>query len=90
MGLDREWAMTRHEANRQKHMELAERLREIRQDMYGEHGAQFLADALKIPLRTWVNYESGVTMPAQAVLQLIELTRINPHWLLTGQGQKYL
>jgi len=82
--------MTRHESNRQKHMEFAERLRETRQDMYGEHGAQFLADALEIPLGTWVNYESGVMMPAQAVLQLIELTRINPHWLLTGQGQKYV
>jgi hypothetical protein len=53
--------------------------------MYGEY-AQFLADALEIRVETWLNYESGVTMPAQVVLKLIDVARVNPHWLLTGQG----
>jgi hypothetical protein len=47
---------------------LAGRLREIREDMYAEHGGQFLADALQIPLLTWLNYESGVVAPAYVVL----------------------
>jgi transcriptional regulator with XRE-family HTH domain len=68
---------------------LAERLRAIREDLYGEQGGQFLADDLGIPLRTWLNYECGVAMPAHDVLQLIVLVGINPNWLLTGQGEKY-
>jgi hypothetical protein len=69
--------------------ELSERLREIRTDLYGEYGSQFLADALEIPLETWLNYESGVVMPAEIVLQLIAIASVNPYWLLTGQGEMY-
>jgi hypothetical protein len=81
--------MTRYDPNRQKQRELAERLREIREDLCGEHGAQFLADALKVRVETWLNYESGVTVPAQVVLKLIDIARVNPHWLLTGQGDPH-
>jgi hypothetical protein len=68
---------------------LAERVREIREELYGEHGGQSLADSLEVPLRTWLNYESGVTMPAYVVLQLIVVVGVNPCWLLTGQGEMY-
>ncbi len=70
--------------------DLAGRLREVREDLYGEHGAQFLADDLGLPLRTWANYERGAAVPGVVVLKLIELTGVNPHWLLTGRGRKYL
>jgi hypothetical protein len=73
--------------NRWDQLGLAERVREIREELYGEHGGQFLADSLKVPLRTWLNYESGVTMPA--VLQLIVVVGVNPHWLLIAQGERY-
>jgi hypothetical protein len=78
--------MSRYDSNGQKPPELAERLREIREDLCGEHGAQFLADALRVRVETWLKYESGVTAPAQVVLKLIDIARVNPHWLLTGQG----
>jgi hypothetical protein len=81
--------MMRYDPNRRKQPELALRLREIREDIYGEYGAQFLADALEIPVETWLNYESGVTMPAHVVLKLIDIARVNPHWLLTGQGDPH-
>jgi hypothetical protein len=68
---------------------LAAKVREIRDDMYREHGAQFMADALGIALRTWMNYESGVVMPAKIVLKLIVAANVNPGWLLSGRGQKY-
>ena len=68
---------------------LAERVREIREELYGVRGGQFLADSLQVPLRTWLNYESGVTMPADVVLQLIVVAGVNPHWLLTGQGERF-
>jgi predicted transcriptional regulator len=69
--------------------DLAARLREVREDMYGEHGAQFMADALGISLRTWTNYEAGVVMPAKVILQLIDTMNVNPRWLLSGSGEKY-
>ena len=81
--------MAMYDSNRQKQPELAGRLREIREDLCGEHGAQFLADALKVRVETWLNYESGVTAPAHVVLKLIDIARVNPHWLLTGQGDPH-
>jgi hypothetical protein len=81
--------MIRDDAKRQKRPELASRLRDVRKDMYGENGAQILADALDVRVETWLNYESGVTMPAHVVLKLIDIARVNPHWLLTGQGEPH-
>jgi hypothetical protein len=42
---------------------LARRLRKIRLQLFGDHGAPLLAEALKIPVRTWLNYEWGITIP---------------------------
>ncbi len=81
--------MSRNKVNHRNHVDLAERLREIREDFYGENGAQFLADALEIPLQTLLNYESGIVLPGHVVLKLIALTGVKPRWLLTGQGEKY-
>jgi hypothetical protein len=69
---------------------LAERVREVRQDLYGDHGGPLLAEALHLPFRTWMNYEAGVTIPAQVILRFIEVTRAHHHWLLTGTGPRYL
>jgi hypothetical protein len=69
--------------------EIAVRLREIRVALYGEHGGPLLAEALGIPCRTLHNYESGCTIPAHAILRFIELTRVHPHWLLTGTGSRF-
>ncbi len=80
----------RHDDYRHMRPELARRFREIRKNFYGEYGAQFLADALDVRLETWLNYESGVTMPAHVVLKLIEIARVNPHWLLTGHGSPHV
>ena len=68
---------------------LAQRVREIREDLYGEHGGPILAGALRIPFRTWHSYESGGMIPAQTILRFIEVTDVNPHWLLTGLGDKF-
>ena len=32
--------------------------------------------------------ENGVTMPAWIILQFIEITGAEPHWLLTGEGER--
>jgi len=70
--------------------DLARQIREVREELYGAHGGPLLAEALQIPFRTWLNYENGCTIPAPSMLRFIELTKANPHWLLTGRGDKYL
>ena len=69
---------------------LALRIREVREDLYGEHGGPMLAEALEVPFRTWHNYETGCTIPAQTILRFIEVTEANPQWLLNGEGDKFL
>ena len=70
--------------------ELADRLREVRLEMYGVHGGPLLAEILEIPARTWAHYESGVAIPGLVLLRFIEATRVAPHWLLTGEGERDL
>jgi hypothetical protein len=67
---------------------LANRIREIRHQRYGEHGLPALAKALNVPTRTWLNYEQGVTMPADVLLRFLEVSGTDPHWLLTGEGHR--
>ena len=68
---------------------LAERVREIRVERFGEGGGPLLAETLGLPERTWQNYESGVTIPALVILRFVELTGVSPRWLRTGKGDKY-
>src|SRR5690349_7520745 len=68
---------------------LSRRLREVRQELFGEHGGPELARRLNLPARTWYNYETGVTVPAEVLLAFIDQTGANPVWLLTGEGSKY-
>jgi hypothetical protein len=68
---------------------LAGRLKEIRVEMFGEHGGPEIARRLKIPGRTWYNYEMGVTVPAEVILRFIDVTSADPRWLLFGLGDKY-
>jgi hypothetical protein len=68
---------------------LSRRLREIRQEIFGEHGGPELARRLNLPARTWYNYETGVTVPAEVLLGFIEQTGVNPTWLLNGEGPRY-
>jgi hypothetical protein len=68
---------------------LSRRVVEIRLERFGEHGAPLLARALGLPTRSWLNFEAGVTIPARVILKFIEVTGASPHWLLTGEGDKY-
>jgi hypothetical protein len=68
---------------------LASRLREVRIEMYGEHGAPLLAKALRIPTRTWVNYESGDRISGPILLRFFAVTGVGASWLLSGEGRKY-
>ena len=74
---------------RQATLILAQRVYEVRLERYGEHGGPTLAHALDLPLRTWMNYETGVTIPALVILRFIQITGASPEWLLSGQCGKY-
>ena len=69
--------------------ELASRLKEIRTERFGERGGPELARRLGLPIRTWYNYETGVTVPSEVLLRFIELTEVEPRWLLHGDGPRY-
>ena len=68
---------------------LSRRLRDIRQELFGEHGGPELARRLNLPARTWYNYETGVTVPAEVLLGFIDQTGASPLWLLSGEGPRY-
>lgn len=68
---------------------LSRRLREIRQELFGDHGGPELARRLSLPARTWYNYETGVTVPAEILLSFIEQTGANPMYLISGEGPKF-
>lgn len=69
--------------------DLASRIREIRESLFGVHGGPLLASKLRIPFRTLHSYETGSTIPAHAILNFIEVTEVNPYWLLTGDGERF-
>ena len=68
---------------------MGHRLSEVRQEKYGPTGAPLLAMTLGVPLRTWLNYEAGVTIPGEVLLRFVLTARVDAHWLLTGEGPKY-
>ncbi|WP_435007902.1 hypothetical protein P12x_005166 [Tundrisphaera lichenicola] len=70
-------------------LDLAHRIRVVREELFGELGGPLLAQKIGVPYRTWMNYEDGFTIPAQAILRFLEVTNADPHWLLTGAGDKY-
>jgi hypothetical protein len=68
--------------------QLADRIRSIRTELYGERGLADLAKQIGVPVRTWYSYETGVTVPAEVLLRFIELTHVEPLWLQHGRGNK--
>ncbi len=69
---------------------LARRIREVREELFGQDGGPLLAEVLELPDRTWRNYEVGVTIPATVILAFILVCGVNPVWLLSGEGERYL
>jgi hypothetical protein len=69
---------------------IAERLRILAHEKYGEANSWWFAPALGLPPQTLLNYDAGCTIPAEVILAIIEITGVHPHWLLTGSGPRYL
>jgi hypothetical protein len=69
--------------------DLATRIHATRVALYGENGGPLLAQEMGISFRTLHRYENGRTIPAPRILRFIEVTGVDPHWLLTGQGSQF-
>ncbi|OJW08503.1 MAG: hypothetical protein BGO49_12485 [Planctomycetales bacterium 71-10] len=67
----------------------AARIVEVRTEVFGERGGPEVARRLKVPVRTWYNYEGGAAVPAEVLHDFAELTGANLRWLLTGEGPRY-
>lgn len=65
------------------------RLRLIRIESFGADGVAALGLALGLPVQTWINYEAGVAIPGHVLLRFMDETRVEPAWLLSGQGERY-
>ena len=44
------------------------------------------ADALGLPLSTYVNYEADRVPPSDVLVKVSEITGCDLNWLMTGQG----
>lgn len=62
----------------------AERLEAIREH-YGLKGNSF-ADRLGLPYRSYMNYKTGRTPPAELLVKVIQEFKVSPLWLMTGSG----
>jgi hypothetical protein len=71
------------------HSSLSERMRTVRVELYGENGEFALARLLGMPEARLRRMESNGRIPAHVILAFIEITKANPHWLLSGDGEKY-
>jgi hypothetical protein len=67
---------------------LADRLKALRLEIFGEHGGPEMARRLGLPVRTWYDCESGESIPGEILVLLVERTEVCPSWLLTGRGAK--
>jgi hypothetical protein len=69
---------------------IARRIRQIREELYGENGIEVIAKTLDVPVRTWLNFEQGVMMPADILLEFLVVAGLDPNWLLTGEGERLI
>ena len=68
---------------------LAARLGQLRRALFGEHGAPELSRRLGIRTPTWLGYEAGGTVPAHVLVLLVEISAVDPIWLVSGRGPMF-
>jgi hypothetical protein len=69
--------------------ELARRLVEVRETLFGIDGGPQVTRLLDIPAHTWANYKRGVTMPGEILLGFVVATGVDPDWLIEGKGPMF-
>jgi hypothetical protein len=72
-----------------EHSALSERIRVVRMKLFGEHGGPILARRMCIPQPKLARMEAGRPISGVLILKLIEVTGVNAHWLLYGEGEMF-
>ncbi|QEE12088.1 helix-turn-helix transcriptional regulator [Bartonella krasnovii] len=74
---------------REPQTELAKRLREIRR-IFGNEERGIFAQRLNLQRGTLANYEIGAHEPPSSVINAYYTAyNINPHWIVTGEGEMF-
>ncbi|GAA5115125.1 helix-turn-helix transcriptional regulator [Bartonella jaculi] len=74
---------------REPQTELAKRLREIRR-IFGNEERGIFAQRLNLQRGTLANYEIGAHEPSSSVINAYYTAyNINPHWIVTGEGEMF-
>lgn len=67
------------------------RLKEIREELFGSRGRAEMARFLELSQPAYLPYErAGAKIPHWVIAKLAEKKSVNPLYLLTGKGEKYL
>jgi hypothetical protein len=72
-----------------RRLEIAERLRAVRDEFWGPRDGSVCARELRVPARSWYGYETGCNAPAEVLLRVITLTGVSPAWLMDGTGPMF-
>lgn len=68
---------------------IARRLAALRLELFGENGHADIAKCIGVPVRSWKNFENGVTAPSDVMLKVLVLFNVEPNWLLNGKGPTF-
>ena len=69
----------------------AARIRWLREKHFPGHGGKTqFARGLGIRLTSYVRYEQDVVPGSDIVVKMMDLTRVNPRWLINGSGPRYM
>ncbi len=75
----------------ERDLQIARRLREIREELFGPKGQAEMARFLSVSPESYRQYETArVRLPNRITTLLCEKKKISPVWVLTGKGSKFL
>jgi len=67
-----------------------ERLRWVRENIFGRRSKTAFARKLGMTLMQYDYYERRAALPLESLPRVMELTRVHPKWLYSGAGEPFL
>ena len=82
--------MDKSEKSRRHLASPSERLRWVRENIFGRRSKTAFARKLGMTLMQYDYYERRAALPLESLPRVMELTRVHPKWLYTGAGEPFL